>query len=80
MKVDEKNAAALQPEAFATVSLQGMIPSWEPIVKGPESFDQSVNVVHGVLRHYDLPDVVALLDPKKVSLSNPVNVMGLPIP
>ncbi len=74
------HAAALQPEAFATVSLQGMIPSWEPIVKGPESFDQSVNVVHGVLRHYDLPDVVALLDPKKVSLSNPVNVMGLPIP
>ena len=74
------HAATLQPEAFATVSLQGMIPSWEPIVQGPECFDQSVNVVHGVLRHYDLPDLVDLLDPKKVSRPNPVNVMGLPIP
>ena len=30
---------------------------WEALVSATEAVDQSVNTVHGVLRHYDLPDL-----------------------
>jgi hypothetical protein len=39
-----------------------MIRSWAEVVSEPESYNQLVNAVHGVLRHYDLPDLVALTD------------------
>lgn len=70
------HAAALQPDDFASATLRRAIPSWEAIVTAPESFDQSVNVVHGVLRHYDLSDLVALAGEGKVKLSEPVDAMG----
>jgi hypothetical protein len=70
------HAAALQSDDFGSVTLRRMIPSWEAIVTAHETFDQSVNVVHGVLRHYDLPDLVTLAGEKKVKLVEPVDVMG----
>lgn len=70
------HGAALNPGAFASVTLRRMIPSWEAIVTAPETFDQSVNVVHGALRHFDLADLVALAGEDKVTLFDPVDVMG----
>ena len=70
------HGAALNPEAFASVTLRRMIPSWETVVTSPETFDQSVNVVHGALRHYDLADLVSLVGQEKVKLIEPLDVMG----
>ncbi len=54
------HAAALAPERVRRVKLQRMIGSWTDVVRAPEHYDQLVNAVHGVLRHYDLPDLVTL--------------------
>ncbi len=55
------HAAVLERDAFSRVALRRMIPSWESIITAGETFDQAVNAVHGALRHYDLPDLVAQL-------------------
>ena len=54
------HAAALEDDVYRTVTLRRMIPSWEHIVRASETFDQWVNVVHGALQHYDLPDLIEL--------------------
>ena len=53
-----------------------MIPSWEAIVRATETFDQAVNVVHGALKHYDLPDLMELAGAQRVRIAQPVNPMG----
>jgi dienelactone hydrolase len=70
------HVAALKPEAIATVKLRGMIPSWESLAGSPETHDQMVNLVHGVLRHYDLPDLIELAGRDKVKVEAPVDGMG----
>jgi dienelactone hydrolase len=70
------HVAALKPEAIATVKLRGMIPSWESLAGSPETHDQMVNLVHGVLRHYDLPDLIELAGRDKVKLEAPVDGVG----
>ncbi len=69
------HAAVLERDVFSRVTLRRMIPSWESIVTAGESFDQAVNVVHGALRHYDLPDLVAQLR-GKVTVADPADVRG----
>ena len=70
------HAAALAPDAFRSVTLRRMIPSWEAIVRATETFDQAVNVVHGALQHYDLPDLVSLAGAGKVTQQEPADAMG----
>ncbi len=70
------HVAALAPDVFRTVTLRRMISSWEAIVRATETFDQAVNIVHGALRHYDLPDLVNLAGSGKVSQQEPSDVMG----
>ncbi|MGC3971994.1 MAG: sialidase family protein [Pirellulales bacterium] len=72
------HAAALAEDAFRTVTVRRMIPSWEAVVAAPETFNQSVNVVHGVLRHYDLADLVPLAGANRVSILETVDAMGRP--
>jgi hypothetical protein len=36
--------------------------------------------VHGALKHYDLPDLVGLVGREKVTLADPVDVMGRSLP
>ncbi|MCX6910082.1 MAG: hypothetical protein NTY01_18845 [Verrucomicrobia bacterium] len=69
------HAAAFAPDAFRTVTLRRMLPSWEAIVRATETFDQAVNIVHGALRHYDLPDLVELAGAAKVTRPEPADVM-----
>lgn len=70
------HAAALRPDDFQTVVVRGAIPAWETIVTATETFDQAVNVVHGVLRSHDLSDLLPLIGAERVSVSEPVDAMG----
>ena len=54
------------------MTLRQMIPSWAAVVRAPQTFDQAVNTVHGVLRHYDLPDLIALVGRERVAIEDPV--------
>lgn len=65
------HAAALSPERFHHVRLKQMIRSWTHVVSAPEHYNQLVNAVHGVLRHYDLPDLVKLTS---AEVSDPADV------
>jgi dienelactone hydrolase len=73
------HAAALDPGCFVSVRLQKMIRSWSEVVSSPQSLNQAVNTVHGVLQFYDLPDLVDLAGRGRVSVENPVDVMGNPL-
>jgi pimeloyl-ACP methyl ester carboxylesterase len=70
------HVAALKPDFVSKLTLRGMIPSWESLAGSPETQDQMVNLVHGVLRHYDLPDLIELAGPDKVKVEAPVDGMG----
>jgi hypothetical protein len=73
------HAAALEHDVYRTVTLRRMLPSWEHVVQASETFDQWVNVVHGALQHYDLPDLIELAGSGKVKLVDPADVMGRPM-
>ncbi len=70
------HATAIAPEDFRTVTLHGMLRSWEELVGATESRDQAVNVHHGALPQYDLPDLVELEGAAKVRVFNSVNPLG----
>jgi dienelactone hydrolase len=73
------HAAALQRDAFQTITLRQMIPSWESLVGEEGTFDQTVNMVHGVLRHYDLPDLIQMVGKQRVRIEQPVDGMGVKV-
>jgi dienelactone hydrolase len=72
------HAAVLAPEFFGHLRLESCLRSWEELTGVGETQDQLVNVVHGVLRHYDLPDLVELVGPNRVTQLNPVDGMKQP--
>jgi len=74
------HAAALSEGDFRTVTIRRMIASWEAVVAAPETFNQSVNVVHGVLGHYDLADLPALTGAEKISITETVDAQGQLVP
>lgn len=71
---------ALRGDAFRSVTLQRMIASWESVVAATETFDQSVNVVHGALQHYDLADLTPLVESAEVRISEAVDALRRPLP
>ena len=73
-------AAAFANEIYRSVTIREMIPSWEHIVQASETFDQWVNVVHGALQHYDLPDLIELAGGRNVFGSSPRGYLPLDIP
>jgi len=72
------HAAALEPEAFASVTLRRSIRSWAEVVRTPLARNQFANVVHGALRVYDLPDLAATLG-KKLLILEPVDPTEEPV-
>lgn len=60
------HAAALEPELFESVTLHGGVQSWEEVIDSRDPIPRLHNVVHGALRHYDLPDLVDLIGEEKV--------------
>ena len=73
------HAAALEPGQFVSVQLRHMISSWSEVVRTSNNLNQAVNVVHGALQHYDLPDLVELAGADRVRIEEPWNVLGNPV-
>ena len=69
------HAAALAPDQVQRVRVEKMIRSWAEVVSEPEHYNQLVNAVHGVLSHYDLPELVELT---KAVVSEPVDANWRP--
>ena len=69
------HAAALEPELFAHVTLRQSLASWSDVVATPLARNQMINVVHGVLRVYDLPDLAATLPGEKLTIEEPLNAV-----
>ena len=70
------HAAALEPELFASVELRDCLDSWSAVVHEPWARNQYINVVHGALTVYDLPDLVKTLPEGTIEVVNPLNAIG----
>ncbi len=66
------HAAALEPALFASLRLERTIERWADVIHAPEARGQLINTVHGALRWYDLPDLVASLPEGFVTIAEPV--------
>ena len=73
------HAAALEPDLLAKVTLQNSLVSWSNVVHTPLSKNQFANLVHGALRTYDLPDLVAALPDEKVEIVEPLDAAEQPV-
>jgi pimeloyl-ACP methyl ester carboxylesterase len=62
------HAVALKPQRFAAVRLDGPLPSWTESLSTSEPAGQLIHAVHGVLGVYDLPDLVSLCEPARVTI------------
>ncbi len=69
------HAAALEPQLFERVHLEGVLRSWSDVVHTRPTKNQLINTIHGALTVYDLPDLAAVLG-EKLSIERPVDAMG----
>jgi len=67
------HAAALEPQCFASIRLRGCLNSWSDVVRSPLAKQQLINVVHGALRVYDLPDLRKALPAEKFLMEEPLD-------
>ena len=72
------HAAALEPQLFTSVRLVRSLASWSGVLHSRITRDQLVNVVHGALRVYDLPDLAATLG-DRLTIEQPVDANGQPV-
>ncbi len=72
------HAAALEPAAFGRVTLVRTLVSWASVIERRVTRGQYVNVVHGALREYDLPDLAATLG-GRLAIEDPVDAFGAPV-
>ncbi len=61
------------------VTLERSLASWADVVEKGISRDQLGNVVPGVLREYDLPELAARLAPLPLAIASPVDAKGEPV-
>jgi dienelactone hydrolase len=73
------HAAALEPDLFAKITLRNSLSSWSNVVHTPLSKNQFANLVHGALRVYDLPDLVAALPGESVDIVEPLDAAEEPV-
>ncbi len=73
------HAAALEPQLFQSVSFQRSLVSWSSVVKNPTASNQLVNAVHGVLKVYDLPNLLAAVPKEKLAQVELVDALGMPV-
>ncbi|MBI5818897.1 MAG: acetylxylan esterase [Verrucomicrobia bacterium] len=70
------HAAALEPESIASLTLRRTLASWVSVLREPAAKDQLITTVHGALKVYDLPDLVASLGKDKVCIEEPTDAAG----
>jgi dienelactone hydrolase len=74
------HAAALdEHNLIRRVSLARCLVSWTDVVRRGLCRDQLASVVPGVLGYYDLPELLARLDPLPVERQSPVDALGQPV-
>ncbi len=69
------HAAAVDPR-LRRLALEGMLASYESVVKGHLHRNVFESVVPGALRSYDLPQLAAALAPRPVSVVNAASPLG----
>ena len=57
----------------ADTRLERTLRTWTGVATTPRTRNQQVNTVHGALRFYDLPDLIATLPRNKLVLHEPVD-------
>jgi cephalosporin-C deacetylase-like acetyl esterase len=62
------HAAALEPDAFASVTVRRTLEAWSPVISQSVPAGQLTSTVHGALRIYDLPDLVRSINAAKVKV------------
>ncbi len=72
------HAAAVEPSLFKSVKLSQTLVSWRSVIQCRLTVNQYVNVVHGALLEYDLPNLAATLG-GKLTIEDPVDATGKPI-
>ncbi len=72
-------AAALDSR-IQSVELDGMLTSYQSVIETPIHRHAYEQVIPGVIRKFDLPDLVAALSPRSVRITNLVDAMGDPVP
>lgn len=78
MGVAALHAAALDSR-FTRVVTEDALVTWKAIVEQPVHRNASEVVVPGVLRQYDLPDLLRSISPRVVTIVNPVDALGNPL-
>ena len=73
------HAAALEPQLFASVTLKNCLNGWSNVVQTPLAVNQFVNVVHGALTAYDLPDLLAAIPKDKLKVIEPLDALDQPV-
>ncbi len=69
------HAAALEPQLFRSVAISRMLVSWSDVIHSRLSNNLMASMVHGVLTHYDLPNLVTLLG-DRITVTQPMNALG----
>ena len=72
--------AAVFDGRIHSLDLDGMLASYSSIVDSRLHRNVFEQILPGVIRHFDLPDLVAAMAPRKVSLRGLVEAMGDPAP
>ena len=71
------HAAALD-ERIAELHLDQSLVSWQAVIRACFHRQQLTNVVPGALKHYDFPDLVAAIVPRRVEIRGAVDPAGRP--
>ncbi|MCL4394372.1 MAG: acetylxylan esterase, partial [Chloroflexi bacterium] len=72
--------AAVLDSRIQRVALEGMLASYESVIDRRIHRQVFEQIVVGALRHYDLPDMIACLAPRRVSVISTVDPLGRPQP
>ncbi len=68
------HAMALEPGLFDSLTLKRSLFSWSNVVQTPVTKGALINVVHGALKVYDLPDLVSLIGSNRIVFKEPMDV------
>lgn len=71
--------AAAREKVISELTLEGGIVSWGSVLDHPATTLELSNVIPGVLAYYDLPDLAAMMAPRKLTILSPVDGAGKPL-
>jgi hypothetical protein len=69
------HAAVLEPDLFQSVQIQRTLAAWSDAVHARLTRIRPVDIVHGALEAYDLPDLASVLG-AKLTIEQPVDSLG----